>query len=53
MELRSHLQSTIGRELTGGGMCGVFIAEHASRARKVVVRVLAPELGSAILKPKG
>ncbi len=54
MDLRDTLQSTLGaaytleRELTGGGMSRVFVAEDATLARKVVVKVLAPELGSGV-----
>ena len=54
MELREQLQSTLGaaytleRELSGGGMSRVFVAEDASLSRKVVVKVLAPELGNGV-----
>ena len=54
MDLRDTLQSTLGaaytleRELTGGGMSRVFVAEDASLSRKVVVKVLAPELGNGV-----
>jgi serine/threonine-protein kinase len=50
MELRERLQHTLGsaytfeRELGGGGMSRVFIAEEARLGRKVVVKVLSPEL---------
>ncbi len=54
MDLRDTLQSTLGaaytleHELTGGGMSRVFVAEDASLSRKVVVKVLAPELGGSV-----
>ena len=49
-ELRERLQSSLGstytleRELGGGGMSRVFVAEEAALGRRVVVKVLAPEL---------
>jgi tRNA A-37 threonylcarbamoyl transferase component Bud32/TolB-like protein/tetratricopeptide (TPR) repeat protein len=54
MDLRDTLQSTLGaaytleRELSGGGMSRVFVAEDATLSRKVVVKVLAPELGNGV-----
>jgi eukaryotic-like serine/threonine-protein kinase len=48
--LREQLQATLGdsyaleRELGGGGMSRVFVAEEARLGRRVVVKVLAPEL---------
>jgi tetratricopeptide (TPR) repeat protein/tRNA A-37 threonylcarbamoyl transferase component Bud32 len=53
-ELRDRLQSTLGtaytldRELGGGGMSRVFVAEEVSLGRKVVVKVLSPELAAGI-----
>jgi TolB-like protein/Tfp pilus assembly protein PilF len=53
MDLRDQLQRTLGtaysieREL-GGGMSCVFAAEERALGRKVVVKVLPPELSSAI-----
>jgi serine/threonine-protein kinase len=50
MDLREHLQFSLGnaytleRELGGGGMSRVFVAEEAALGRRVVVKVLAPEL---------
>ncbi len=45
--LRQSLPSTLRleRELTGGGMARVFLAEDETLGRKVVIKVLAPELG--------
>ena len=39
---------TIDRELGGGGMSRVFVADEASLGRKVVVKVLRPELAEGI-----
>jgi len=52
--LRDKLQSALGpgftlvRELGGGGMSRVFLADDASLGRRVVVKVLAPELAEGI-----
>ena len=49
-DLQSQLQSTLGagyrvtRELAGGGMSRVFVAEEASLEREIVVKLLPPEL---------
>jgi serine/threonine-protein kinase len=54
MDLREQLQSTLGaayvleRELGGGGMSRVFVAHEARFDRRVVVKVLAPELAEGI-----
>ncbi|MDQ6717178.1 MAG: serine/threonine protein kinase, partial [Gemmatimonadota bacterium] len=53
-EIRDQLQRTLGdnytleRELGGGGMSRVFVAEETSLGRKVVVKVLPPELAAAV-----
>jgi serine/threonine-protein kinase len=52
--LRERLQSTLGaaytleRELGGGGMSRVFVAEDAALGRRIVVKVLAPELAEGL-----
>ena len=52
--LRDQLQATltgshtIERELGGGGMSKVFVAEETRLKRKVVVKVLSPELAQGI-----
>ena len=49
-DLRTHLQATLAgtytleRELGGGGMARVFLAEETALGRRVVVKVLAPDL---------
>ena len=53
-QLFEHLQATLGdsyrleRELGGGGMGRVFVAEETTLERKVVVKVLPPELGRSL-----
>lgn len=39
---------TLERELTGGGMSRVFVATDVSLGRKVVVKVLPPELAAGV-----
>jgi serine/threonine-protein kinase len=54
MELRDQLQATLGsaysieEELGGGGMSRVFVAEERALGRRVVVKVLHPDLGGAV-----
>jgi tetratricopeptide (TPR) repeat protein len=54
MSLRDDLQRTLGaaytleRELGGGGMSRVFVAEETSLGRRVVVKVLPPELTAGV-----
>ncbi len=53
-QLREQLQAALGsayiieRELGGGGMSRVFVAEEARLRRSVVVKVLSPELAAAL-----
>ena len=52
--IRDQLQETLGsaytleRELGGGGMSRVFVAEENALRRKVVVKVLPPELTAGV-----
>src|SRR5688500_3780153 len=48
--LQKHLSGsyTLGRELTGGGMSRVFVADDASLGRAVVVKVLPPDLAAGL-----
>ena len=39
---------TIERELVGGGMAQVFVAEDHDLARKVVIKILPPELAASV-----
>src|SRR4029453_1347837 len=54
MDLRDQLQTTLGasytleRELSGGGMSRVFVATETALGRKVVVKVLSPELAQGV-----
>ena len=51
-EFQTRLQEILGnnyrieRELGGGGMSRVFLAEEVELARKVVVKVLPPDMAS-------
>jgi eukaryotic-like serine/threonine-protein kinase len=54
LELREQLQQTLGdaytleRELAGGGMSRVFVAEDTALGRKVVVKVLPHEMAAQV-----
>jgi serine/threonine-protein kinase len=54
LSLREQLQAALGsayaldRELAGGGMSRVFVATETALGRKVVVKVLHPELAAEI-----
>jgi serine/threonine-protein kinase len=53
-DLQDRLQQALGttylieRELGGGGMSRVFVAQESALGRKVVVKVLRPELAEAL-----
>ena len=53
-DLRDQLQHTLGasytlqRELGGGGMSRVFVAEDTALGRSVVVKVLPPDMASGV-----
>jgi eukaryotic-like serine/threonine-protein kinase len=53
-DLRTQLQTTLGdgytleRELGGGGMSRVFVAQENALGRTVVVKVIAPELAEGV-----
>lgn len=53
-DLRDKLQSALGgtyileRELGGGGMSRVFVGEEVALGRRVVVKVLPPEMAAAV-----
>ncbi|HEU4878305.1 MAG TPA: protein kinase [Gemmatimonadaceae bacterium] len=53
-ELRDQLQATLGdslvleQELGGGGMSRVFVAQEPALGRRVVVKVLPPEMAAAV-----
>ncbi|MFN2397032.1 MAG: protein kinase [Gemmatimonadaceae bacterium] len=54
IQIRDQLQATLGtaytleRELGGGGMSRVFIAVEGSLGRRVVVKVLSPDLSAGV-----
>src|SRR5256712_11454821 len=54
LELRGRLQSALGdayrldKELGGGGMSRVFLAQEVRLGRQVVVKVLPPELAAGV-----
>ena len=41
---------TVERELGGGGMSRVFVADEAALGRKVVVKVLRPDLAEGLME---
>ncbi|HYC50376.1 MAG TPA: hypothetical protein VEB19_04620, partial [Gemmatimonadaceae bacterium] len=53
-DLKSGLQHTLGsaftieRELSGGGMSRVFVAMDNALGRRVVVKVLPPDLAASV-----
>ena len=53
-DLRARLDAALGaaytieRELGGGGMSRVFLAEETRLGRRVVVKLLSPELGAGV-----
>ena len=53
-DLRDRLQASLGesyrleRELTGGGMSRVFVAQDTRLGREVVVKVLSPDLAAGV-----
>jgi eukaryotic-like serine/threonine-protein kinase len=54
VELAARLQAVVGdsyrvvRELGGGGMSRVFLAEETRLSRQVVIKLLPPEMGAAV-----
>jgi len=54
VDVLGRLQAALGnayrldRELDGGGMSRVFVAEEVALGRKVVVKVLPPEMGASV-----
>lgn len=58
MDLESQLQASLGdtyaleRELGAGGMARVFVAKEVALGRSVVVKVLPPEMSSAVLSER-
>ena len=53
-DLRERLQATLGsaytiqRELGGGGMSRVFLAEEVALGRPIVLKVLPPEMAASV-----
>ncbi|MDP9177669.1 MAG: protein kinase [Gemmatimonadota bacterium] len=58
MDLDTQLKASLGdayaleRELGGGGMARVFLATEVALGRKVVVKVLPPEMSSVVLSER-
>jgi serine/threonine-protein kinase len=54
VDLQSRLQESLGpayrleRELAGGGMSRVFLAEETALGRRVVIKVLPPDLAAGV-----
>src|SRR5437762_707401 len=54
VELATRLQAVVGdtyrivRELGGGGMSRVFLAEETRLSRQVVIKLLPPEMGAGV-----
>src|SRR5688500_11423991 len=53
-DLRGQLQAALGtrftieRELEGGGMSRVYLADEIALGRRIVIKVLPPELGAGV-----
>ena len=58
MDLETQLQASLGnhyrleRELGGGGMARVFLATDTGLGRKVVIKVLPPDMSSVVLSER-
>ena len=54
IDIRQQLQSSLGgaytleRELGGGGMSRTYVAQEAALGRRVVVKILSPELAAGV-----
>ena len=57
-DLQSRLQSALGdtyrieKELGGGGMSHVFLAEETALGRRVVIKVLPPDMAAGVNKER-